>query len=52
MNFLLGFFDDFGNILFAVVAVVVLWGLSERWRTEFSAKKKRERQNKKPPGAA
>ena len=47
-----GIFDDFTNILFAVVAVVVLWGLSERWRIEFSARKKRERQNKKPPGAA
>ncbi len=52
MNFLLGFFDDFGNILFAVVAVVVLFAMTERWRIEYSARKKRERQNKKPPGAA
>ena len=49
---MLGIFDDFTNILLAVVALLVLWGLSERWRTEFSAKRKRERQNKKPPGAA
>ena len=49
---MLGIFDDFTNILLAVVALVILWGLSERWRIEFSAQKKRERQNKKPSGSA
>ena len=52
MDFFVGFFDDFTNIIFAIVAVVVLFAMTERWRIEFSAKKKRERQNKKPPGSA
>ena len=52
VSFLLDFFDDFTNIILAVVAVVVLFGLTERWRIEYSAKRKRERQNKKPPGSA
>ena len=49
---MLGIFDDFTSIIFLVVAVVILFGLTERWRIEFSAKRKRERQNKKPPGSA
>jgi type II secretory pathway component PulK len=44
---MLGFFDDFGNILLAAVAVVVAFGLTERWRIEYQAKKKRERQNQR-----
>ena len=46
---ILGFFDDFGNILFAVVVLVVLFGLTERWRIEFQARRKRERQNRARP---
>jgi hypothetical protein len=43
---MIGFFDDFSNIILAVVAVVVAFGLTERWRIEFQAKRKRERQNR------
>ena len=49
---MLDIFNDFTNIILLVVAVVILFGLTERWRIEFSAKRKRERQNKKPPGSA
>ena len=44
----MGIFDNFTNIILGVVALVVLWGLTERWRIEFQAKRKRERQNKAP----
>ena len=37
-------------IILGVVAVVVLFGLTERWRIEWQAKRKRERQNRSPPG--
>ena len=47
---MLGFFNDFGHILLAVVALVIAFGLTERWRGEYQARKKRERQNRvKPP---
>lgn len=46
---ILGFFDDFSNILFAVVVLVILFGLTERWRIEYQARKKRERQNRPKP---
>ena len=42
--------DDFALIIFGVVVVVVLFGLTERWRIERQAKRKRERQNRSPPG--
>jgi hypothetical protein len=45
-----GIFDNFSNIIYLVVVLVVLFGLTERWRIEFQAKRKRERQNKKRPG--
>jgi hypothetical protein len=44
---MLNFFDDFGNILFAVVALVIAFGMTERWRVEYQARKKRERQNQR-----
>ena len=40
--------DDIVTILLAVVAVIVLFGLTERWRIEWQAKRKRERQNRTP----
>ncbi len=52
MGFLTGFFDSFSNIILAVVALVVLFGLTERWRLERNAGRKRERQNRKPPAAS
>ena len=43
-------FGDFTNIIFLVViVVVVLFGLTERWRVEWNAKRKRERQNRSRP---
>lgn len=44
-----GIFDNFTNIILAVVVLVVLFGLTERWRIEFRAKRKRERQNRSRP---
>jgi hypothetical protein len=41
-------FDNFTNIIFGVVGVVVLFALTERWRLEWQAKRKRERQNRAP----
>ena len=41
-------FDDFTNIIFVVVGAVVLFALTERWRVEWQAKRKRERQNRGP----
>jgi hypothetical protein len=38
--------DDFTYIIVGVGALVVLWGLTERWRIEWQAKRKRERQNR------
>jgi putative copper export protein len=46
---MLGFFDDFGHILLVVVVLVVAFGLTERWRIEHQAQKKRERQNRTKP---
>ena len=43
-------FGDFTNILVLVVVLVVMFGLTERWRLERSAQKKRERQNRSRPG--
>jgi type II secretory pathway component PulK len=39
------------TILLAVVVLVVLFGLTERWRIEWQAKRKRERQNRTRPDA-
>ena len=44
-----GIFDNFTNIILTVVVLVVLFGLTERWRIEFQAKRKRERQNRSRP---
>lgn len=43
--------DDFAIMIFAVVALVVVFGLTERWRIEWKAKRKRERQNRTRPDA-
>jgi hypothetical protein len=43
--------DDLTNIIFAVVGLVILFGLTERWRIEWQAKRKRERQNRTRPDA-
>jgi hypothetical protein len=40
--------NDFVTIIFIVVALVVAFGLTERWRIEWQAKRKRERQNRTP----
>ena len=40
--------DGIVTIILAVVAVLVLFGLTERWRIEWQAKRKRERQNRTP----
>lgn len=42
-------FSDFTTILFLVVVLVVGFGLTERWRIEWNAKRKRERQNRSRP---
>jgi hypothetical protein len=39
-------FGDFANILLLVVGLVVIFGLTERWRLERHAQRKRERQNR------
>ena len=49
MEIIDGIFDDFTNILLIVVALVVLFGLTERWRVEWVAKRKRGRQNRSRP---
>lgn len=46
MGFMTGFFDDFSNIIFAIVALVVLGALFERSVIIWKAKRKRERQNR------
>ena len=43
---MLGFFDDFANIIYAVAALVIVFGFTEVWRTRWLAKRKRERQDK------
>jgi hypothetical protein len=43
-------FGDFTSILLLVVALVVMFGLTERWRLERNAQKKRERQNRSHNG--
>ena len=52
MGFVVSFFDDLSNIIFTVVVLVVLFGLTERWRIERQAQRKRERQNRQSPGSA
>jgi hypothetical protein len=42
----MAFFDDFTNIILAVVALVIVVGLFERSIIVWRAKKKRERQNR------
>ena len=46
MGFITGFFDDFTNIIFAVLALVVFYALFERSRIVWQAKRKRERQDR------
>jgi hypothetical protein len=46
MGFITGFFDDFTNIIFAVVALVVVAAMFERSVIVWKAKRKRERQNR------
>jgi hypothetical protein len=48
----MGFFNDFSNIIYAVVALVIVFGLTESWRIQWLAKRKRERQNRKHDEAA
>ena len=43
---LMAFFDDFTNIILAVVALVIVGGLFERSIIVWRAKTKRERQNR------
>lgn len=43
--------DDLANILFGVVGLVILWALTEGWRLQWQAKRKRGRQNRTRPGA-
>jgi hypothetical protein len=49
INFITGFFDDFTNILFAIVALVVVGAMFERSVIIWKAKRKRERQNRAHP---
>jgi hypothetical protein len=42
----MGFLNDFSTLLYIVVAAVVVFGLTEGWRTRWLAQRKRERQNK------
>jgi hypothetical protein len=42
-------FGDVTNILLLIVALVVAFALTERWRIEWNAKRKRERQNRSRP---
>jgi hypothetical protein len=37
---------DLANIIFGVIGLVILFALTERWRIEWRAKRKRERQNR------
>lgn len=46
---MIGFFDDFSNIIFVVVALVVAGALFERSLIVWRANRKRERQRRKPP---
>lgn len=46
MRFLTGFFDDFSNIIYIVVALVIVYALFERSRVVWQAKRKRERQDR------
>jgi DNA-directed RNA polymerase alpha subunit len=45
----MGFFDDFTNIILAVVALVVVVAMFERSWIVWQAKRKRERQNRAHP---
>jgi hypothetical protein len=49
---LISFFDDFSTIILAVVALVVIVALFETPFIVWRAKRKRERQNRKPPDQA
>jgi hypothetical protein len=46
----MGSFDSFANVIFAVVALVVVFALFERSWIIWQAKRKRERQKRAPPG--
>jgi hypothetical protein len=48
----MGFFDDFSNIIYAVVGLVIAFELTEIWRVQWLAKRKRERQNREHDDAA
>jgi heme exporter protein D len=42
----MGFFDDFTNIILAVVGLVIVYALFERSRIIWQARRKRERQDR------
>ena len=42
-------FGDVTHILLLIVALVVMFGLTERWRIEWNARRTRERQNRSRP---
>ncbi|HMB80566.1 MAG TPA: hypothetical protein VKI43_10895 [Vicinamibacterales bacterium] len=46
MNLLDGIADDLVNLIVVVIGLLIAWGLTERWRIEWAAKRKRERQNR------
>ena len=43
-------FGGLPNILVLIVVLVVMFALTERWRIERNARRKRERQNRSRPG--
>jgi hypothetical protein len=42
-------FGDVTHILLVIVALVIAFALTERWRIEWNAKRKRERQHRSRP---
>jgi hypothetical protein len=40
--------DDLVNVIYLIIGLLLLWGLSERWRTEWQTKRKRKRQQNGP----
>jgi hypothetical protein len=48
----MGIFNDFSTIIYAVIALVIAFELTEIWRVQWLAKRKRERQNREHDEAA
>ena len=46
MNILDGIADDLVNLIAVIIGLLIVWGLTERWRIEWHAKRKRARQNR------